>query len=88
MVKERLAGVAHSKDQNIGVMFFGTLEIACLAPARVTGWLQGVQQRFYTKAKHRKSFHKAVEQAHILHLLFSIFYIVATSHGVSAIFNL
>ena len=63
----RLAGVKRAKA-SLPVMFFGTLEIAWIAPPDTASWGEGVAAKFFRKAKARKPFVHAVQQARTLHV--------------------
>ena len=56
-----MSKVAHRRDVDVPVMFFGTLEIAWINKADVVPFAEGVQKGFLSKGK-QKGFIKAVEQ--------------------------
>lgn len=57
----RLGGVRRAKEQTLGVMFFGTLEIAWMAPGETLAWGEGLRRRLFHKAKTRRAFVAAVQ---------------------------
>jgi len=59
--QKKLGKVAHKKDLDVPVMFFGTLEIAWIGQVDVVSFKEGIQKGFLAKGKH-KSFHKALTQ--------------------------
>lgn len=58
---KKLGKVAHKRNFDVPVMFFGTLEIAWIAGADIVGFRKGIQQGLLAKGKH-KSFLKACAQ--------------------------
>ena len=61
----RLGGVRRSKEQTLGVMFFGTLEISWMAPGETLAWGEGLRRQLYHKAKTRRAFVAAVQMVMI-----------------------
>uniref|UniRef100_A0A7S0S5E0 Histone-lysine N-methyltransferase n=1 Tax=Chlamydomonas leiostraca TaxID=1034604 RepID=A0A7S0S5E0_9CHLO len=60
---KKLGKVAHKRNFDVPVMFFGTLEIAWIAQADIVGFREGIQQGLLAKGKH-KSFLRACSQVH------------------------
>ncbi|BDA47993.1 probable histone-lysine N-methyltransferase, H3 lysine-36 and H4 lysine-20 specific isoform at N-terminal half [Coccomyxa sp. Obi] len=60
----RLENVFRPSPSSVPVMFFGTMEIAWMAPAEVVPWTDGVKANYLKKNKNRRHFLKSVEQAH------------------------
>ena len=62
----RLGGVRHTREQTLGVMFFGTLEISWMAPGETAAWGEGLRRNLYGKAKGRRAFVAAVQMVRAL----------------------
>ena len=62
----RLGGVRHTREQTLGVMFFGTLEISWMAPGYTAAWGEGLRRNLYGKAKGRRAFVAAVQMVRAL----------------------
>ncbi|CAL8463009.1 g2543 [Coccomyxa elongata] len=60
----RLENVFRPSPLSVPVMFFGTMEIAWMAPAEIASWTDGVKANYLKKNKNRRHFLKSVEQAH------------------------
>lgn len=58
---KKLGKVAHKRNFDVPVMFFGTLEIAWIAQADIVSFRKGIQDGLLTKGKH-KNFLKACTQ--------------------------
>ena len=58
----RMEHVFRPSPLSLPVMFFGTLEIAWMAPAEVVSWAEGVEANFLKKNKARRKFLKSVEE--------------------------
>lgn len=63
----RLENVFRPSPLSVPVMFFGTMEIAWMAPAEIVSWADGVKANYLKKNKNRRHFLKSVEQV-ILHV--------------------
>lgn len=58
----RLEHVFRPSPLSVPVMFFGTLEIAWMAPSEVVTWAEGVEAKYLKKNKTRRKFLISVEQ--------------------------
>ncbi|KAK9907625.1 hypothetical protein WJX75_007200 [Coccomyxa subellipsoidea] len=60
----RMEHVFRPSPLSVPVMFFGTLEIAWIAPVEVVSWADGVKAKYLKKNKTRRKFLKSVEEVH------------------------
>lgn len=58
----RLEGVHRPSPLSVPVMFFGTLEIAWIAPNEIVSWADGVKAQYLKKNKNRRKFSISVQQ--------------------------
>lgn len=58
----RMEHVFRPSPLSVPVMFFGTLEIAWIAPVEVVSWADGVKAKYLKKNKTRRKFLKSVEE--------------------------
>ena len=60
----RLENVRPGKGQTLPVMFFGTFEIAWLAPSAVESWKAGVSKGYLSKTRKDRRLPSSIEQVH------------------------
>eukprot|EP00884_Botryococcus_braunii_P021638 jgi/Botrbrau1/8158/Bobra.357_2s0006.1 len=63
-VEKRLGSIRKGKEHYVAVMFFGTLEVAWVAPSDICSWRSGVEKSYHTKGHGRRTFQISVEQVY------------------------